>query len=72
MISTPKAVPVLRWHHLQWQMVTHSGTPMALNRTALQTHRPEYSMVILAPHCVRESNFEVEALAQIGIHRPWQ
>jgi hypothetical protein len=47
--SAPKAVPVLRWHHVQWQIVTRSGSPVALNRTEPHTQPPVFSATIPIP-----------------------
>jgi hypothetical protein len=36
----PKAVPVRRWHQVQWQIVTRDGSPVVLKRTAPHMHPP--------------------------------
>src|SRR3990167_3116511 len=56
--SVPKAVPVRRWHQVQWQIVMRAGSAVVLNRTAPQTQPPVLCSVMVCPP------------DQIGIHDP--
>jgi hypothetical protein len=53
--SVPKAVPVQRWHQVQWQIVMRDGSAVVLNRTAPHTHPPVRSSIAVFASAISSS-----------------